>query len=169
MNPGVQHWWAPIQQTIRLAIPAATGMLLIALLAVPRGWATDDGVRAMESCGPSSLQVRIAVENVRNSDGLVTAVLYGDNPRNFLKKGRRVGRVRVAAKQGPMRLCLAAPAPGKYAVALFHDENANKRLDQGFLGIPTEGYGFSNNPGIWFGPPDLADALFSVGDRPICR
>ncbi len=34
---------------------------------------------------------------------------------------------------------------GVYAVAIFHDENLNSNLDTNFFGIPTEGYGFSNN------------------------
>ena len=45
---------------------------------------------------------------------------------------------------------------------MFHDENANKRLDQGFLGIPEEGYGFSNNPGFTFGVPDMEDILIDI-------
>ena len=35
--------------------------------------------------------------------------------------------------------------PGTYAIAVFHDENANGKLDKNFLGIPCEGYGASNN------------------------
>ena len=34
---------------------------------------------------------------------------------------------------------------GNYAIAVFHDENSNHSLDKNFLGVPSEGYGFSNN------------------------
>jgi len=34
---------------------------------------------------------------------------------------------------------------GKYAIAVFLDENNNHKLDKNFLGIPKEKYGFSNN------------------------
>lgn len=37
--------------------------------------------------------------------------------------------------------------PGAYAVAAFHDENDNGRLDT-FLGLPREGFGYSQNPPI---------------------
>ena len=30
----------------------------------------------------------------------------------------------------------------------MHDENDNNKLDANFLGIPFEGYGFSNNPNV---------------------
>ena len=50
---------------------------------------------------------------------------------------------------------------GEYAVALFHDENDNGRLDR-MAGIPTEGVGFSNNPSLLFGPPRFTAARFAV-------
>ncbi|MEA1892193.1 MAG: DUF2141 domain-containing protein, partial [Campylobacterota bacterium] len=34
---------------------------------------------------------------------------------------------------------------GTYVISVIHDENENKKLDKNFLGVPTEGYGFSNN------------------------
>ncbi|EGD16288.1 DUF2141 domain-containing protein [Xanthomonas hortorum pv. gardneri] len=37
-------------------------------------------------------------------------------------------------------------APGRYAVMINHDENANGKLDTNLIGMPVEGYGFSNNP-----------------------
>lgn len=50
---------------------------------------------------------------------------------------------------------------GTYAVSLFHDENANGRLDT-VLGIPREGFGFSRNPPIRFGPPRFSAARFAL-------
>jgi len=50
--------------------------------------------------------------------------------------------------------------PGPKAVRLFHDENSNGTLDTNFFGIPTEGYGFSNNPRSRFGEPSFRDRLF---------
>jgi len=50
---------------------------------------------------------------------------------------------------------------GSYAIAVVHDENGNNRLDTSF-GMPREGFGFSRNPVIRFGPPKFADAQFAV-------
>ena len=52
-------------------------------------------------------------------------------------------------------------APGSYALAVIHDENGNSRLDT-FVGIPREGFGFSRNPKIGFGPPRVDAASFAV-------
>lgn len=51
---------------------------------------------------------------------------------------------------------------GAYAVAVVHDENGNHRLDT-LAGIPREGYGFSNNAPVRFGPPKFAAARFDLG------
>ncbi|MEO3429345.1 DUF2141 domain-containing protein [Pelagibius sp. CAU 1746] len=111
---------------------------------------------------PAASTIQVTVDNVRNSKGLITAVLYSDDPETFLKSGKRLDRIRVEAHEGETVLCLEAPANGRYSVALYHDENGNKKFDRDFLGIPTEGYGFSQNPGFRFGKPELEETLFSI-------
>ncbi len=49
--------------------------------------------------------------------------------------------------------------PGTYAINVFHDENSNKKMETNFIGIPVEGYGFSNNPRL-FGPPTFNKTKF---------
>lgn len=48
---------------------------------------------------------------------------------------------------------------GEYAIAIFHDENSNNKID-GFP--PTEGYAFSNDARGTFGPPSWKKAKFAV-------
>ena len=50
---------------------------------------------------------------------------------------------------------------GVYAVSLIHDENGNGKLDKLF-GIPREGFAFSRNPAIRFGPPRYDEASITV-------
>lgn len=52
--------------------------------------------------------------------------------------------------------------PGNYAIAAYHDENGDGRLDRNGVGIPTEPYGFSNDVGR-VAPPTFAGARVSVG------
>src|SRR3546814_14557957 len=77
-----------------------------------------------DASAPANIQV--TVEKVRSSEGLITAVLYADNPETFLKKGARLDRIRVDAREGETTLCLQAPAAGRYSVALYHDEKDRK-------------------------------------------
>ena len=53
---------------------------------------------------------------------------------------------------------------GRYAVKAFHDENDNGELDTNLVGIPSEGYGFANDPSTTFGPPDFEEAAVTVGE-----
>ncbi len=51
---------------------------------------------------------------------------------------------------------------GTYAVSIVYDEDSNGKLNTGFLGIPTELVGFSNNVTGTFGPPSFEKASFSL-------
>ena len=53
-------------------------------------------------------------------------------------------------------------APGTYAVKVMNDENGNGALDSNFMGMPTEGYGFSNNPKV-LRKPTFTEAGFELG------
>ncbi|MBW4641481.1 MAG: DUF2141 domain-containing protein [Goleter apudmare HA4340-LM2] len=52
--------------------------------------------------------------------------------------------------------------PGNYAVAIVDDQNGDRKLNKDFFGIPTEGFGISNNPivSIQTGTPDFGKAKF---------
>lgn len=52
--------------------------------------------------------------------------------------------------------------PGSYAVMVMHDENDNGKLDSNFMGMPIEGYGFSNNPNV-MRKPTFEEARFELG------
>jgi len=52
--------------------------------------------------------------------------------------------------------------PGRYGIAVIHDENANQKLDRNFLGIPKEGFGFANNPRVLLSAPSFQAASAEV-------
>ncbi len=54
------------------------------------------------------------------------------------------------------------PKPGVYALALYHDENRDGRFDRTGLGLPAEGYGFSNNPATLAGLPQFRSVRLNV-------
>ena len=73
----------------------------------------------------------------------------------------RIGKC-VAIAQNSQTVTFNQMVPGHYAIAAFHDRNSDNKLNQGRLGIPTEGFGFSNNPPLRFGPASFDDAKFKV-------
>ena len=56
--------------------------------------------------------------------------------------------------------------PGRNAVSVHEDLNANHKLDKGFLGIPLEPVGVSNNPSARMRPPRVDDSSFRLGAKP---
>lgn len=126
---------------------AAARIIAAATLVLAGG--TNAAVAAAPNCaGPKSdTWINVTVDGVRNGNGLMAVTLYADEPRKFLaKKGSLyVGRVDASAPE--TRMCLFVPKPGVYALAVYHDEDASTNLKRsGVLGLPEEGFGFSNNP-----------------------
>ena len=77
-------------------------------------------------------------------------------------KGRLIG-VTMRARKGSQSLGFLQLPPGDYAVIVFHDENDNGLLDKSALGIPIEGYGFSNNAEGFFSAPSWRAAGIMIG------
>ena len=109
--------------------------------------------------------VTVEVSGLRNTKGLIRACLTA-KPATFpeCEKDPKSQRLTVPARNGPV-LVFRHVAPGNYAVSLFHDQNGNGKLDK-TLGIPNEGYGFSRDAPVHFGPPtfDAAKVIVAGAD-----
>ncbi len=57
--------------------------------------------------------------------------------------------------------------PGAYAITVIHDENMNGKLDTNWLGIPKEGYGFSNDVKPLRGATPFSVASFKYDGEPL--
>ena len=104
-------------------------------------------------------RVLVDVSGIASDEGTLRVQIYNDNPDDFLVSGKKVLRVEVPSQPDLQKVCITFPAAGKYSMAVMHDKNANGRAD-----IFTEGFGFSNNPKLGFGPPDHEDTLFDVAN-----
>ncbi|HEU4651639.1 MAG TPA: DUF2141 domain-containing protein [Croceibacterium sp.] len=104
----------------------------------------------------SSLTVELA--NVRNQRGLLHLCLT-NAPAHFPDCEADPDAVKATIRASVREVSLPAVEPGTYALAVIHDENGNGRLDT-TLGIPNEGFGFSRNPAIGFGPPSFDRVRF---------
>ncbi|MCP3138335.1 DUF2141 domain-containing protein [Pyxidicoccus xibeiensis] len=81
---------------------------------------------------------------------------------SFNGKGEPAAVRRVEVTDTKLTITLPDLAPGDYAVSLFHDANGNNKLDTNLIGIPKEGYAFSNNVGAR-GRPAFDEAKFTLG------
>jgi len=92
-------------------------------------------------------ELTVKVTDIRATEGsLMIAVVNTDAAWN--NQAKPVAAQKVAAEKGEMHFKFSDLPDGSYAVQVMHDQNGNDKLDSNFLGIPTEGYGFSNNPNV---------------------
>jgi len=106
-------------------------------------------------------ELAVTITDIRESQGLLmVSVVNSDAAWN--NQAKPVAAQKIAAIKGEMTLDFPDLPPGKYAVQVMHDENGNNKLDANFLGIPSEGYGFSNNPNV-MRRAHFDEAAFEVG------
>jgi uncharacterized protein (DUF2141 family)/hypothetical membrane protein len=118
------------------------------------------GVPAPLAQPADSNLVHVEITALRSSSGRVLCSLFS-SADGFPGERDKAEAVTTSTISDQRAVC---EFPGRvdstYAVAVVHDENGNGELDRGFLGIPREGVGASNNARGRAGPPKFAAAAF---------
>lgn len=104
-------------------------------------------------------KLQVTVTNIKGDKGDIIVGIF-DSDENFLKKPLD-GRL-AKANGDSITVVFENLKPGKYAVSVLHDANKNKDLDKNKLGIPKEGFGFSNNVLGAMGPPSFDRAIIDL-------
>ncbi|MFP5513364.1 MAG: DUF2141 domain-containing protein [Alphaproteobacteria bacterium] len=120
---------------------------------------TGEGTSCTSEGNP--VRLHVTVSNLRSASGLVIVTVYGDNPADFLASGKKLARVRTPPRAGVTEVCIAVPQRSSYAVALYHDENGDRRFNRNLVGMPTEGFGISNDAETTLGIPSYEAARFN--------
>jgi len=131
--------------------------LLVALVVGSPAFA-DDACEGVRAAGSSKLTVH--VNGVRSARGDVAITVYPDDKRRFLSKGGKLARVRVPAAS-TVQACFWLP-PANYEVAIYHDANGDQDFNRTIVGLPAEGFGFSNNPDTKIGLPPISAVRFRL-------
>ncbi|BDX04789.1 DUF2141 domain-containing protein [Planctobacterium marinum] len=104
--------------------------------------------------------VHLDITDIAALNGEILVVLY-DSPEDYSQSGAPLVSRKIPASAETVSTAFQDLPAGDYAIKLFHDENSNGQLDTNMMGLPKEGYGFSNNAGR-FGPASYEEAKFSV-------
>ena len=131
-----------------------------AAFAVPAPASAQLGPDAAACRTNNGQAVLVTVDGFRQRTGNVRVAIYGSDPSRFLARGQTLRKINVPVTgAGPMRICVALPGPGRYAVAVRHDLNGNNHSDWG------DGGGFSRNPRLSLVHlrPSYGDVAFGVG------
>jgi len=114
----------------------------------------------LASFGQFTLTIEIG--GLQNNDGQVLLEFSNE-------KGEKIKGIAQKIVDNQCIMVVDSLKPGKYAFKYFHDMNRNGKLDVKWMGIPKEGYGFSNNAKGSFGPPSLEKTIFSVMEHTIVK
>jgi len=103
----------------------------------------------------AQIKLEIEVAGLRSSQGKILLELLDSNQKSILAKEVSIQNKKCTATIDSLQI-------SKYAVRYFHDENSNNKLDTNWLGMPSEGYGFSNNAYGNFGPKKFEEWLIDI-------
>ncbi len=107
--------------------------------------------------------LEVTVRLAAHDSGRVMAALHREaGAEQFPDAEGAVAAQWMKAAPGVLRFLFPDLPAGRYAVAVFHDENGNGVLDTNFFGVPIEGYGFSRSAKGLFGPPDFEQAAVEI-------
>lgn len=141
---------------------------LAAPVAGARAAVTGTAVADPAACRAGSQRpaVLVKVAGFKRVGGSLRVQVYGSDPAQFVKGGERLVRIDMPVRAAVSEVCVALPAPGRYAVAVRHDADGN-----GKSGV-NDGGGFSRNPDISLSDvlarrmPRYEDVVIAVGAGP---
>ena len=103
----------------------------------------------------------VDIEDIHAQSGRITVFLFdseaawkGTRDALGLRRVHPDGTTRQQVRFDGLRA-------GRYGVIVLHDRDGNGKFDVGPMGIPRDGYGFSNNPFV-FKRPAFGKVAFEV-------
>jgi uncharacterized protein (DUF2141 family) len=107
-------------------------------------------------------KIEVQVTGLKNDKGQIMLALHNNADTFPTKPKQAIQTLTAKITNQQAKVTFENVSPGIYAIAVFHDENNNNKLDSNFIGIPTEGVGTSNDAKGHFGPPRFSDAKFTM-------
>ncbi|MEZ5695650.1 MAG: DUF2141 domain-containing protein [Sphingomonadaceae bacterium] len=126
------------------------------------------GAALLASAAPpaATTSVEVTVTDLRNDKGVVRACLttVAKGWPNSCKAYEK-----VIPSGSKLQFTFTDIPPGRYAIALLHDENNNGKADLALGMMPKEGFGFSRDAKVRMGPPKFTSAAFDVSSQKVSQ
>jgi uncharacterized protein (DUF2141 family) len=116
-------------------------------------------IGVLQSQDKAKTMVQLEITGIKNSTGFIQIAVFKSD--TDFDKDIFIKVIAVPASS-EVQVSIPNLEVGRYAIAVYHDENKNQKLDKNFVGIPKEGYGFSNNAVGKLGPPKFSESSFSL-------
>jgi len=106
--------------------------------------------------------VMMTIEGIRNNKGVITLGIF-KSQEQFTQEKPAIEKVfaKTTLKSGVLKIEFNLE-PGNYAIAVHDDENQDGVMKYNWLGMPLEGFGFSNHVSKGLRKPIYSDFSFEV-------
>jgi uncharacterized protein (DUF2141 family) len=109
-----------------------------------------------------SAKLQVEIVGIKSAKGVLLVSMY-NQANGFPDAPQLASSKKIAkAQRDAVLLEWNSIAPGTYAIAVLHDENGDGKMNTNIVGIPSEGFGFSNNKLGIAGPPSFQRASFEI-------
>ena len=108
----------------------------------------------------SAAELTVTVDGIRNAKGDIRLAVYA-SPQEWPDHSTRDHDRVQPAKPGSVTFKFDL-TPGTYAINGFHDEDANGKFKTSLIGLPEEGYLFSNDVRPVLSTPSFKSASFTL-------
>lgn len=108
-------------------------------------------------------ELTLDIAGFATTEGTAMIAIY-DTPQ-AMADDKGLTNLRLPVSPGKAVRAVVTLPPGRYAIAVFHDQNGNGQLDRNLLGLPSEAYGFGNDARGNFGPPSFEQAAIPVSEK----
>jgi uncharacterized protein (DUF2141 family) len=115
-----------------------------------------------QSVAASASQLTVTIDGLKNTKGNICLSLFSQAEGFPAQADRAVALQCIAARDVAEGVTFQGLSAGNYAIAVFHDANADGKLNTGIFGIPKEGFGFSRNPAIKTRAPRFNETAFGL-------
>ena len=127
---------------LKFIVSSGVAMLALMASAAPAQAALGPDAPSCRA-GATDPAVLVNVTGFKHRGGKLRVQLYGSNPSDFLAKGKKLRRIDLpVTDSGTMKVCVAVPRAGNYAIAVRHVADGNGKSGW------NDGGGFSRNPKI---------------------
>jgi uncharacterized protein (DUF2141 family) len=117
-------------------------------------------INIKKTSGP--IVISVTIKDIKTPNGQILMGIYKDDvsfDKEIAYKKVQAFKTKIANGTLVVEVKLE---PGKYGISLMDDENFNGKMDYNFIGIPKEGFGFSNYYHSGLSKPKLNSFLFEV-------
>jgi len=119
---------------------------------------------ALETLGQSNqTSLQVSISGASSDAGSIRILVFSKSSGFPDQVKQAVRSISLPPKSGKASFKLTDLPAGTYAIGVIHDLDNNGKLSTNAVGYPTEKFGFSNNPKVYFGPPSFEKAAFVLG------